>query len=59
MWGSDWPVLRLASGGGRYDAWLAACERDCERLLGAAALPEIFGGNACKFYRIDAAAGRA
>ncbi|HVW53802.1 MAG TPA: amidohydrolase family protein [Trinickia sp.] len=52
MWGSDWPVLRLASGPGGYGEWLAACEGDCARLLGSEALPAVFGGNACKFYRV-------
>jgi L-fuconolactonase len=52
MWGSDWPVLFLASGGGGYGEWLAACEDDCARLLGSAAVPDVFGGNACKFYRV-------
>lgn len=52
MWGSDWPVLRLASGREGYGQWLAACERDCARLLGSEALPAVFGGNAGKFYRV-------
>ncbi|MEK6290170.1 MAG: amidohydrolase family protein [Paraburkholderia tropica] len=51
-WGSDWPVLRLAAGCTRYGEWLAACEADCESGLGSAALADIFGGNACRFYRI-------
>ncbi len=53
MWGSDWPVLRLASGGGGYAEWLAACLEDCAGFLGASALADVFGGNACRFYRID------
>ncbi|HEX7913922.1 MAG TPA: amidohydrolase family protein [Paraburkholderia sp.] len=55
MWGSDWPVLRLAANGGDYGdygEWLSACEDDCERLFGAAALSDVFGGTACRFYRI-------
>ena len=49
IWGSDWPVLNLASD---YGAWLAVCER----LL--AGLDEegrrhVFGLNAQHFYRID------
>ncbi|OAJ62489.1 amidohydrolase [Paraburkholderia ginsengiterrae] len=52
MWGSDWPVLRLAAIRGDYGEWLSACEDDCERLFAAAALPDVFGGNACRFYRI-------
>jgi L-fuconolactonase len=55
MWGSDWPVLRLSSACGGYGEWLAACENDCERFLGRAALPAVFGGNACNFYRLGAA----
>ena len=55
MWGSDWPVLRLASACGGYGEWLAACEDDCARLLGATALDGLFGGNARRFYRIDTA----
>jgi L-fuconolactonase len=55
MWGSDWPVLRLACADGGYRAWLAACEDDCAQWLGAAACADVFGGNACRFYRIDAA----
>jgi L-fuconolactonase len=56
MWGSDWPVLNLATYKGHYGEWLRACEDDCARLLGSAALDDIFGGNACRFYRIGAAA---
>lgn len=48
MWGSDWPVLRLA---GDYAAWLAQCLDFCKALF-----PEdreaIFGGNAARFYRL-------
>lgn len=55
MWGSDWPVLRLSSGCGGYGEWLAACEADCERFLGRAALSDVFGGNAREFYRLGAA----
>jgi L-fuconolactonase len=52
MWGSDWPVLRLAPAGGGYREWLVACERDCARFLGAGAIPDVFGGNAGRFYRV-------
>ncbi|RQZ10184.1 amidohydrolase [Burkholderia sp. Bp9031] len=55
MWGSDWPVLRVASACGGYVEWLAACEDDCTQFLGSAALADVFGGNARRFYRIDAA----
>ncbi len=53
MWGSDWPVLKLASAHGGYADWLQACERVCARVFGAAALPDVFGGNAQRFYGID------
>ncbi|MEK6371022.1 MAG: amidohydrolase family protein [Burkholderia gladioli] len=53
MWGSDWPVLRLAASYGGYEDWFAACERACTRWFGAAALADVFGGNARRFYRID------
>ena len=59
MWGSDWPVLRLASGSGGYGAWLAACEDDCTRFLGADAVPAVFGGNAYMFYRVGDTLRRA
>ena len=49
MWGSDWPVLRLA---GDYGAWLSLCEA----LVPASAHPAVFGGNACRFYGLDPAA---
>jgi L-fuconolactonase len=51
LWGSDWPVLRLA---GSYDAWLAMARRLC-KAQGAddAAMSAIFGGNAQRFYRLD------
>ncbi|MCP3709439.1 amidohydrolase family protein [Paraburkholderia sp. CNPSo 3274] len=52
MWGSDWPVLRLATGCTSYSEWLAECEADCESWFGSAALADIFGGNASRFYRI-------
>lgn len=46
IWGSDWPVLRLA---GDYAGWLDFC---------AALVPEaehaaVFGGNAVAFYGLD------
>lgn len=49
LWGSDWPVVRLASDYGR---WLSI-----SRALLAALTPEqqaaIFGRNAIRFYRLD------
>jgi L-fuconolactonase len=51
MWGSDWPVLRLAAD---YDGWLAMARGLCESNDGvdAAAMAAIFGGNARRFYRL-------
>lgn len=46
MWGSDWPVLRLA---GEYGAWLSLCES----LVPAAAQDAVFARNACRFYRLE------
>jgi L-fuconolactonase len=49
IWGSDWPVLDLASD---YDGWVAVSETllaglsDTER-------SDIFGANARRFYRLD------
>ncbi|MEP6876102.1 MAG: amidohydrolase family protein [Burkholderiales bacterium] len=51
MWGSDWPVLKLA---GEYADWFAMAQRLCSARLGfdAAALNAVFGGNACRFYKL-------
>ena len=58
IWGSDWPVLRLA---GDYAGWLRLSESLCERTLAtelpsatarADALSDIFGGNARRLYRL-------
>ena len=48
MWGSDWPVCRLAS---EYDRWLAAAEALTAGLSGADKA-RIFGGTATEFYRL-------
>ncbi|THF47818.1 amidohydrolase family protein [Allorhizobium terrae] len=45
LWGSDWPVLRLA---GDYKNWLSQCEDIVLREHHA----KVFGGNAARFYRI-------
>lgn len=45
LWGSDWPVLRLA---GDYPGWLEMCRQ----LVPAAAHGAVFGGNAATFYRL-------
>lgn len=52
IWGSDWPVLRLA---GSYEGWLAMAIRFCEAQPGAgeAQLAAVFGGNARRVYRLD------
>ncbi|CAO3440880.1 amidohydrolase family protein [Azospirillum endophyticum] len=46
IWGSDWPVLRLA---GDYTGWLEMCRR----LVPADAHDAVFGVNAAAFYRLD------
>jgi L-fuconolactonase len=43
MWGSDWPVVRLA---GDYKGWLDMCLD----FVPAADHAAVFGGNACSFY---------
>lgn len=48
MWGSDWPVLRLAAD---YGAWLAAAQ-SLTAHLDAAQRAAVFGANAARFYRI-------
>ncbi|MGF9692470.1 amidohydrolase family protein [Rhizobium sp. 0TCS1.26] len=45
LWGSDWPVLRLA---GDYHSWLAQC-RD---IVPPAQHDAVFGDTACSFYRL-------
>jgi L-fuconolactonase len=49
LWGSDWPVLRLASDYGR---WLALSETLLAG-LSPAQRAAVFGGNALRFYRLD------
>ena len=46
MWGSDWPVLTL---NGDYAGWLKAARSYVPEKHHTA----VFGGNACKFYRIS------
>jgi L-fuconolactonase len=53
MWGSDWPVLRLAAG---YAAWVDASEALLAHLE-AAQREAIFGLNAQRFYGIAQAGG--
>jgi L-fuconolactonase len=45
IWGSDWPVLRLA---GDYQAWLA----QCLHIVPAEHHDAVFGGNAVRFYNL-------
>jgi L-fuconolactonase len=47
IWGSDWPVLRLA---GEYRAWLD----QCLDIVPTDDHADIFGGNAQRFYRLGA-----
>ena len=51
IWGSDWPVCTLAAS---YDGWLSAAERLASG-LSAAERDALFGGNAVRLYRLDAA----
>jgi L-fuconolactonase len=45
IWGSDWPVLRLA---GAYGDWLAMCQA----LVPACHHDKVFGTNASRFYKL-------
>lgn len=47
LWGSDWPVLNLASG---YAAWLRLA--DALTGLAGAEKAAVFGGNAARFYGV-------
>ncbi|MCK0196980.1 amidohydrolase family protein [Ancylobacter sp. 6x-1] len=49
IFGSDWPVLRLA---GQYDAWV----EQCRAIVPAEHHDAVFGANAARFYRLDATA---
>ena len=46
IWGSDWPVLRLA---GDYGGWLAMCQD----FIPARHHDSVFGANASRFYNLD------
>lgn len=52
MWGSDWPVLKLAGSYAGWDALTQALLSD----LSAADRTRILGGTACEFYGLEAAA---
>jgi L-fuconolactonase len=49
MWGSDWPVLRLATD---YAAWVDASETLLSG-LDERQRAAVFGNNASRFYRIE------
>lgn len=49
MWGSDWPVCRLAA---EYDRWIEVAEALTQG-LSAAERARVFGGTAVDFYRLD------
>ena len=49
IWGSDWPVLRLA---GEYRAWLA----QCLDIVPAEHHDAVFGDNAVRFYNLGGSA---
>ena len=49
LWGSDWPVLELA---GRYARWWQLSQALCAA-LGDDERRAIFGGNACRIYRLE------
>jgi L-fuconolactonase len=51
MWGSDWPVLTLASG---YDDWMAATDTLLAG-LDAADRAAVMGGTAARFYGLEGA----
>ena len=46
MWGSDWPVLRLA---GDYQSW----HDQCREIVPVQRHDAVFGGNASTFYRLN------
>jgi L-fuconolactonase len=50
MWGSDWPVVELAGG---FERWREASLGLLEA-LGDAESAAILGGNAARFYGLDA-----
>lgn len=49
IWGSDWPVLNLASD---YGGWIEACERLLDG-LSEQEKEQVFGLNAIRFYQLD------
>jgi len=54
MWGSDWPVLNLAAD---YDGWLMQAQRWTE--LADKDRDAVFGGNALRFYGLNADVARS
>lgn len=55
LWGSDWPVLRLASD---YDSWLAM-SKSLLAHLPPQQQAAVFGSNAVRFYQLDVDPGRS
>ncbi len=49
MWGSDWPVIKLAS---EYQDWVYACEQFFAPLE-ATSQAAVWSGTACSFYNIE------
>jgi L-fuconolactonase len=49
LWGSDWPVLNLAAD---YARWVFS-SRELLAHLDSEQRAAVFGGNACRFYRIE------
>jgi L-fuconolactonase len=45
IWGSDWPVLKLA---GNYQSWIDLCQN----IIPLEHHDAVFGGNAISFYRL-------
>jgi L-fuconolactonase len=51
IWGSDWPVVRLA---GDYRSWLETA-MTCLATLSDRQKAAVFGGNAQRFYQLATA----
>lgn len=50
LWGSDWPVLRLAGGYGQWHAMSHSLLRAIDPSITPSALDAVFGGNAMRIY---------
>jgi L-fuconolactonase len=55
MWGSDWPVLTTHAS---FTHWLKLAQAFTERYA-AGSQPQVFAGNAARFYGLDIAAAEA